>query len=102
MLKDECYQFFLELWTEINHRAALRTHAEVTSSLPDPRGGLDDVPDGTIFEELVIQYGKLADRAEEMIVHTVSGEVEAGLKAHFVAGGSSYVFNHLTAVSMAV
>ncbi|KAF7792494.1 hypothetical protein EIP86_003535 [Pleurotus ostreatoroseus] len=81
--------FFLELWTEINHRAALRTHAEVTSSLPDPRGGPDDVPDGTIFEELVVQYGRLASRAEDMIVHTIYGEVEAGLKAHFSAGGSA-------------
>ena len=82
-------QFFLELWTEINHKASLRSRAQAVASLPDPHGGESEVPEGTIFEELVVQYGKLVERAEEMIVHTVCGEVEAGLKAHFSAGGSA-------------
>ncbi|KAJ3552815.1 hypothetical protein NM688_g3951 [Phlebia brevispora] len=81
--------FFLELWTEINHRATLRAQAEASAALPDPRGDMDSVPEGTIFEELVVQYEKLVGRAEDMIVQTVYGEVEAGLKAHFSAGGSA-------------
>ncbi|KAI0344153.1 hypothetical protein BDW22DRAFT_1355453 [Trametopsis cervina] len=79
--------FFLELWTQISHKAALRARAIAVSSLPSPMGTTEDVPEGTIFEELVIQYTKLVTRAEDLIVQTVTGEVEAGLKSHF-AGGS--------------
>lgn len=90
-------QFFLELWTEINHKAALRARAEATASLPDPKSSSeDDVPEGTIFEELVTQYGKLVDRAEDMIVHTVCHEVEFGLRQHFSSGGSAYVRHHFS------
>lgn len=82
-------QFFLELWTEISHKAALRARVEATSSLPDPKGiPEEEVPEGTIFEELVTQYSKLVGRAEDMIVHSVCHEIEAGLKQHFVNGGS--------------
>lgn len=84
-------QFFLELWEEINHKAALRSRAVAASSLPNPKSNVEDVPEGTIFEELVAQYSKLVVRAEDMIVHTVAGEVEAGLKTHFSGGGSSSV-----------
>ena len=48
------------------------------------------MPEGTIFEELVTQYLKLVSRAEDLIVHTITWEVEVGLKAHFAAG-STYV-----------
>ncbi|KAH9891013.1 RINT-1 family protein [Cubamyces lactineus] len=81
--------FFLELWAEINHRANLRTKAESVSSLPNPRQNEDEPPEGTIFEELVRHYHALVDRAEEMIVQCVTGEVEAGLKAH-LQGGSTH------------
>ncbi|KAJ7770915.1 TIP-1 family-domain-containing protein [Mycena maculata] len=77
--------FFLELWTEINHRASLRAQALAASSLPDPRAVGSAVPQETVFEELVTQYEKLARRAEDMIVQQVCGEVEGGLKAHFSA-----------------
>ncbi|KAJ7293754.1 TIP-1 family-domain-containing protein [Mycena rebaudengoi] len=77
--------FFLELWTEINHRASLRSQALAASSLPDPRTVGSAVPQETAFEELVTQYRKLVNRAEDMIVHQVCGEVEGGLKAHFSA-----------------
>jgi len=50
--------FFLELWTEINHRASLRARAEAYASLPDPKNGDAEIPDGTIFEELIHQYAK--------------------------------------------
>ncbi|KAJ7693622.1 TIP-1 family-domain-containing protein [Mycena rosella] len=77
--------FFLELWTEINHRASLRSQALAASSLPDPRAVGSAVPQETVFEELVAQYEKLVHRAEDMIVQQVCGEVEGGLKAHFAA-----------------
>ncbi|KAI0359047.1 hypothetical protein OH77DRAFT_1420580 [Trametes cingulata] len=74
--------FFLELWAEINRRANLRTKAESVSSLPNPRENEDEPPEGTIFEELVKHYHALVNRAEEMIVQCVTGEVETGLKPH--------------------
>ncbi|RPD81666.1 hypothetical protein L226DRAFT_527933 [Lentinus tigrinus ALCF2SS1-7] len=74
--------FFLELWAEINRRANLRTKAESIPSLPKPNGTEDEPLEGTIFEELVRHYHDLVDRAEEMIVTCVSGEVESGLKPH--------------------
>ncbi|KAJ6604224.1 TIP-1 family-domain-containing protein [Mycena vulgaris] len=77
--------FFLELWTEINHRASLRSQALAAASLPDPRAIGSAVPQETVFEELVAQYQKLVHRAEDMIVQQVCGEVEGGLKAHFSA-----------------
>lgn len=70
-------------------------------SLPDPKGGDDDVPEGTIFEELVVQYNKLVIRAEDLIVHTVVGEIEVGLKPHFSGGGASvYVHGFYFAVQV--
>ncbi|KAJ6501627.1 TIP-1 family-domain-containing protein [Mycena vitilis] len=77
--------FFLELWTEINRRASLRSQALAASSLPDPRSGGSTAPQETVFEELVGQYRLLVNRAEDMIVQQVCGEVEGGLKAHFAA-----------------
>ncbi|KAI0666341.1 TIP-1 family-domain-containing protein [Trametes maxima] len=84
--------FFLELWAEINHRANLRTRAESVSSLPNPKDREDDnePPEGTIFEELIRHYSALVGRVEEMIVQSVTGEVEAGLKPH-LQGGSTQV-----------
>ncbi|KAF9821810.1 hypothetical protein IEO21_00240 [Rhodonia placenta] len=79
--------FFLELWAEINRRASLRSRAQAAAALPDPKGG-EDAPEGTIFEELVTQYGTLAERAEDMTVQSVCSEIEAGLRAHF-SGSSS-------------
>jgi hypothetical protein len=81
-------EFFLELWTEINHRAALRTRAEMHPSLPnsaDHQSSKSDAPECTIFEELITQYTKLASRAEDMLVSQVCGETETALKPHFVA-----------------
>jgi hypothetical protein len=79
-------QFFLELWAEINRRTNLRAKADTHPSLPEPKGMPDEyAPEGTIFEELVVQYRKLVDRAEGMIVQQVCGEIETGLKAHFIS-----------------
>ena len=76
-------QFFLELWTEINHKASLRARAETHPSLPDLNNPSLDAVDGTIFEELVQQYEKLVIRTEEMIVQQICTEVEAAWKTHF-------------------
>ena len=83
-----CAQFYLELWTEINHRASLRTRVEMHSALPDSangRSGKSDVPECTIFEELITQYMNLASRAEDMLVNQVCGETETALRTHFTA-----------------
>ena len=52
---------------------------EDVASLPDPSEHTDE---GTIFEELVTQYDKLADRAESMLLKQICGEIEADLKPH--------------------
>jgi RINT-1 / TIP-1 family len=78
-------QFFLELWAEINHRASLRATAEGNASLPDLEISETAVPEDTIFEELVTQYGKLIKRSEDMIVQQVCGEIESGLRPHLAA-----------------
>lgn len=85
---SRCVQFYLELWTEINHRASLRTRAEMHPSLPDSSNGRSnksDAPECTIFEELITQYTKLASRAEDMLVNQVCGETETALRTHFAA-----------------
>ncbi|KAF7320188.1 hypothetical protein MKEN_00803300 [Mycena kentingensis (nom. inval.)] len=79
--------FFLELWTEISRRAALRAQAQVAASLPEPRSA--SAPQETVFEELISLYRKMIERAEEMIVQQVCGEIESGLKAHLSATTSS-------------
>ena len=85
-------KFFLELWAEINRKAALRTRAQAVASLPDPKSSAEaEVPEGTIFEELVTQYNKLGERAEDLIVQSVCGEVEHGFKAHY-SGSAACVF----------
>ncbi|KAF8272961.1 TIP-1 family-domain-containing protein [Lactarius quietus] len=73
---------FLELWTEINHKASLRARAEMHPSLPDSKNSSQDAIDGTIFEELVQQYEKLGTRTEDMIVQQVCAEVETAWKIH--------------------
>ena len=45
---------------------------------------------GTFFDALISRYEKLANRAEDMIVHQVCGEVERALKVYFAAD-TSYV-----------
>jgi len=58
------------------------------SALPDSangRSGKGDVPECTIFEELITQYTNLASRAEDMLVNQVCGETETALRTHFAA-----------------
>lgn len=97
LMQVRCAQFFLELWAEISRRANLRTKAESVASLPNPNGDEDEPPEGTIFEELVRHYKDLVTRAEDMIVHSVTGEVEAGLKPH-LQGSPTYVLREVSPV----
>jgi RAD50-interacting protein 1 len=84
-------QFFLEFWAEINRRASLRARVDKHPSLPQTKGKADAyTPDNTIFQELVLQYRKLVDRAENMIVQHVCGEIESGLRAHFSSCAFSF------------
>ncbi|KAL0950725.1 hypothetical protein HGRIS_007501 [Hohenbuehelia grisea] len=77
--------FFLELWTEISHRASLRQWANANPNLPHPDVLEAETPQDTIFQELVDQYRKLMDRTETMLVQQICGEIEGDLKAHFTS-----------------
>ncbi|KAG6817637.1 hypothetical protein H0H87_006265 [Tephrocybe sp. NHM501043] len=74
--------FFVELWTEINHNLELRSRAISSSLLPDPKAKGEDLPEDTVFEELITQYERLGTRAEGMVVHQVCGEIENLLKTY--------------------
>lgn len=63
----------------------MRARAESHPSLPDPKTITAEAPEDTIFEELIIQYQRLVNRAEDMIIQQVCGEIEGGLKAHFTS-----------------
>ncbi|KAI0032485.1 TIP-1 family-domain-containing protein [Vararia minispora EC-137] len=94
--------FFVELWTEINHKASLRVRAETNPLLPDPKTDGAEIPEGTIFEELVLQYDKLVTRAEDMLVQLICGEVEGHLKPYFVSQLSDDPLSELSMTDMAV
>jgi hypothetical protein len=81
-------QFFLELWSEINQQPSLRARVVDNPLLPQPtvRG---ELPRNTLFERLILQYQKVVNRAEDMVIQQTCGEVEGALKAHFSAGISS-------------
>lgn len=74
---------FLELWTEINRQEPLRNSAKLNPLLPAVEYRPTDVPEGTIYDELVAQYRRLSARAEDMIAQQVYGEVEGGLRPHW-------------------
>lgn len=76
--------FFLELWTEINERSALRAKVDAHPSLPQttPVSMAEEVH-GTMFDELISQYASIVIRAEDMMVRHVCSEVEGELKAYF-------------------
>ncbi|KAF9650708.1 hypothetical protein BDM02DRAFT_3092586 [Thelephora ganbajun] len=76
--------FFLELWTEIVIDSGLRVRADEDKLMPIPppvRGTESD--GGSIFDKLIEDYGALVERAEEMVVQHVCGEIEMELRAHF-------------------
>jgi hypothetical protein len=75
-------KFFLELWTDIVRTSALRVRAEENILMPSPPPVKDAQSEGTVFDELVIQYTRLTDRAEEMVSQHVYSEVEVELRVH--------------------
>ncbi|CAE6412483.1 unnamed protein product [Rhizoctonia solani] len=76
--------FFLELWTEINERSALRAKVDAHPSLPQTTSASTaEEVNGTLFDELISQYASIVTRAEDMIVHHVCSEVEGELKGYF-------------------
>lgn len=75
-------KFFLELWTDIVRTSALRVRAEENILMPSPPPVKDAQSEGTVFDELVIQYTRLTDRAEEMVAQHVYSEVEVELRTH--------------------
>ncbi|CAE7218412.1 unnamed protein product [Rhizoctonia solani] len=76
--------FFLELWTEINERSALRAKVDAHPSLPHttPASTAEEVH-GTLFDELISQYDSVVTRAEDMMIRHICSEVEGELKAYF-------------------
>lgn len=80
----------MELWHQICEKSSLRSRVEEVDALPNPSSAKDE---GTIFEELVSQYNKLADRAESMLVRQICGEVEADLKTHLFRYVIEYRFH---------
>ncbi|CUA72365.1 RINT1-like protein [Rhizoctonia solani] len=76
--------FFLELWTEINERSALRAKVDAHPSLPHtaPVSTVEEIH-GTLFDELISQYASVVVRAEDMMIRHICSEVEGELKGYF-------------------
>ncbi|KAG6891065.1 hypothetical protein C0995_014154 [Termitomyces sp. Mi166 len=81
--------FFVELWTEINHKCELRNRALASPLLPNPKTEGDEIPEDGLFDEVLTRYDRLVSRAEGMVVQQVSGEIESLLKAHFSTSSTS-------------
>lgn len=86
------------MWTEINEKAALRARAAAHPSLPstdtptskhnkDEGESVEVGVEGTLFDELILQYSKLSARADDMMIKQVCHEVEGELKPYL----STYV-----------
>ncbi|KAJ3853443.1 TIP-1 family-domain-containing protein [Lentinula lateritia] len=74
--------FFLELWTVIKQRPALRAFAQANSALHPSTNQADDESQDTIFETLIARYEKVSRRSEDVIVQQVCAEIESSLKPH--------------------
>ncbi len=73
-------QFYLEMWNEINQKAALRVKAQTHPSLPDPAP--EHTAEGTLFDELIAQYAALTARSEDMVIRHIVGGVVSELRTH--------------------
>ncbi|KAJ2919243.1 hypothetical protein MD484_g1120, partial [Candolleomyces efflorescens] len=84
--KDEG-TFFLELWQDIIRDPELKKQAEACSLLPKTTSSSvhTEAARETVFEEMMSRYQKITTRAEDMTVQQICGEIEAGLRTHFVA-----------------
>lgn len=78
-------QFFLELWQDIITNPTIRARADENKLMPTPppprRGSESNT--GSIFDGLIEDYAALAERAEDMVLQHVCGEIEMELRAHF-------------------
>ena len=74
------FQFYLEMWNEINQKAARRVKANTHPHLPDPAH--KHIAEGTLFDELIAQYAALTARNEDMVIRHVVGGVESELRTH--------------------
>ena len=85
-------QFFLDLWHDVNIRAAMNTDAaSLPSPIPSARSSEDDDDyeandtssnDGTIFDGSAEPYDRLIERVERIIVRNVSREFTNEAKAY--------------------
>jgi hypothetical protein len=69
----------LELWSEINDKPALRERVAAHPSLPSTDSW--DSAEGTLLDEMIRQFGTLAERANDMMTRQVYSEVESELKS---------------------
>jgi RAD50-interacting protein 1 len=72
----------------MNQEPSLRARATDNTLLPVPTTQ-GDLPNNTLFDELISRYQKLVSRTEDMIVQQMCGEVESALKVHFSMTTSS-------------
>jgi len=69
---------------EVVSDSSLRVRVDEDGLMPTPspvRGA--ESGGGSIFDKLIEDYGALAGRAEDMVLHHVCGEIEMELRAHF-------------------
>jgi hypothetical protein len=78
-------QSFLELWQDIIVDSGLRVRADEDKLMPVPPPPVHGTESdgGSIFDKLIEDYVVLAERAEDMVLQHVCGEIEMELKAHF-------------------
>lgn len=65
--------------------SSIRVRADEDKLMPTPppptRGTESNA--GSIFDKLIEDYGALTERAEDMVLEHVCGEIEMDLRAHF-------------------
>jgi hypothetical protein len=83
----------LELWQDIIRDPELKKQAEACALLPKATSSSahTEAARETVFEEMMSRYQKITTRAEDMTVQQICGEIEAGLRTHFVAS-TGYVY----------
>jgi len=67
------------LWKAIRETSDLQVLVANRTELPDVKLAKDDA---TVFQVILTKYLNLEDRAENMIVSQICGEVETSLKGH--------------------
>jgi len=69
---------------EIINDSSLRVRADGDKFMPTPPPVHGTGADGgSIFDKLIEDYGALAERADDMVLQHVCGEIEMELRAHF-------------------